>query len=188
MTEQINELPAPVESPAAPAESHEGAAIVLKIDELREKVEIRDITLRDESFNDAFGGAVRPADYFFETPDDGSAMHITQRANAANVLAEMGVPAALGNEMARRWNAAIAQGHQTDAQLTTGYRQAYADLERRHGAEGTEEILRLANTEVDKLVLQLPWLKRALDSTSLGNDTWLAETLANIAKARKPKR
>ncbi len=140
-----------------------------------------------EATPDAFGGNVRPVDYQFDIPVGAEAMPLAQQIEARNALAAQGIPADIGNEFARRWNAVAKAGPQDDAGLELGMAQARAQLERLHGLR-LPQVLADARTEAAALCRRVPWLRSALEDTQLGNDPWIVSTLANLAQARRTKK
>lgn len=136
-----------------------------------------------KTYPDAFGDSVSPAAYNFPLPPASlEAMSTEEQVQFRQVLAESGIPAGLGNEMARRWNMAMLQPQDATA-LQISYQQASAHLREKFGADA-EEIIKLARSEAKRITKHLPGVHDALANTQLGNDQWLVETLANIARAK----
>jgi len=136
---------------------------------------------------DLYGGTVKATDYQFEVPPGMEPMALEeQRAVRAALVAE-GIPRDLGNEFARRWNATMRQPIPTDSDLELGMQQAEAQLRQQYG-DKTDEVLKLARGEAKRLARRNSMFRAALESTQLGNDPWIAATLANLARARQARK
>jgi hypothetical protein len=143
--------------------------------------------LNAETIPDAFGGNVKAVDYLFETPVGAEPMPMPQQIEARNALAAQGVPADIGSEFARRWNAVAKAGPQDDGALELGMTRARAQLEQMHGGR-LPQVLADARAEAVALCKRVSWLRSALENTQLGNDVWVVSTLANLAQARRASR
>lgn len=133
---------------------------------------------------DAFGGLVVPTAYNFPPPPAGlEPMTPQEQLEVRQVLAESGIPTSIGSQMAQLWNAAISEPTD-DAALEIGRLQVAEKLRQSHGDDAAE-IIRLARAEVQRISKRLPWVHEVLAGTSLGNNEWLIQSLANIARARQ---
>ncbi len=135
---------------------------------------------------DVFGGEVNGTAYQFDQPaDELTAMPMEEQKQIRAAMAAEGVPASIGNELARRWNDLAGQPVTPEA-LTLSHNQGMADLERMHG-DRLPEVLRAAKGEAERLIKHAPWLKDAIEQTPLGSCAWTISTLANLAQARQSK-
>jgi hypothetical protein len=133
---------------------------------------------------DAFGGLVVPTAYNFPAPPANlEPMTVQEQLEVRQVLAESGIPVSIGDQVAKLWNSALAEPSDAAA-LELGRLEIAAKLRQSHGDEA-EEIIRLARAEVQRICLRLPWVHDVLAGTSLGNNEWLIQSLANIGRARK---
>lgn len=139
-----------------------------------------------KSHPDAFGGLIDPRAYNFPTPPASmEPLDLAEQQEIRSAMAQAGIPRELGDEMARRWNTAQMKP-MDEAALQIGMKEAEAQLRQTYGADA-DEILRLARQEVARISKRVPSVKEAIERTQLGNDVWLAATLANIARARKER-
>ncbi len=135
---------------------------------------------------DVFGGEVKGTSYQFDQPaDELTAMPMEEQKQIRAAMAAEGIPADIGNEMARRWNEFASQPFNPEA-LILSHNQGMADLERMHG-DRVSEVIKAAKGEAERLIKRVPWLKAALEDTALGNDPWVVSSLANLAQARQSK-
>jgi hypothetical protein len=132
---------------------------------------------------DVFGGEVNGTAYQFDQPaDELTAMPMEEQKQIRAAMAAEGIPADIGNEMARRWNELASQPFNPEA-LTLSHNQGMADLERMHG-DRVPEVIKAAKGEAERLIKHAPWLKTAIEQTPLGSCAWTISTLANLAQAR----
>lgn len=139
------------------------------------------VELNRELLPDVFGGEIRADRYNFGLQDEGAdVMPMQVQIEIRNAMAAEGIPVDLGNEIARRWNSTRPM---SDAELELHSAQELANLRRAHG-DRLPEIIAAAQSEVARLTARLPWLSEVLETTTLGNDSWIISTLANLAAAR----
>lgn len=131
---------------------------------------------------DAFGNAA-PEAYRFEVPAHMEAVEIEDLAQVQAAMTEAGIPAAIGNEMANQWNRYMAAGAADETTLKLGAIAARQELTRKYGDQA-DEVLRTAKQEIAKISKKAPWILEGLETTELGNSTWLVETLWNISQQR----
>ncbi|MBI2305761.1 MAG: hypothetical protein HYU78_00525 [Rhodocyclales bacterium] len=135
---------------------------------------------------DAFGGLIDPREYEFPIPPASlEPIDLAEQQAIRSAMAASGIPRELGNEMAKRWNTALMKP-QDEAALQVGMKEAEAQLRQTYGIDA-DEILRLARNEAARIAKRVPSVKAMLEQTQLGNDVWLAATLANIARAKLGK-
>lgn len=135
---------------------------------------------------DVFGGEVNGTAYQFDQPaDELTAMPMEERKQIRAAMAAEGVPASIGNELARRWNDLAGKPFDPEA-LTLSHNQGMADLRRMHG-DRVLDIIKAAKGEAERLIKHAPWLKDAIEQTPLGSCAWTISTLANLAQARQSK-
>ena len=144
-------------------------------------------TERVEAGVDVFGNELSPGNFDFHVPPANvEAMDIREQTEVRHALVELGIPVALGNEMARRWNMAIMRPAD-DAALQLGRQQAVAQLRQTYG-DKADEVLQVARAEVERITKRMPFVREVLEQTQLGNDAWIAGTLWNLSEARRNRK
>ncbi len=144
-----------------------------------------DGVISEKSTPDAFGNDVTPSAYVFEVPHGMEPVEIEQLAAVQVAMTEAGIPAAIGNQMAREWNRYMAAGPTDETTLRLSAVSARQELIRKHGAQQAAEIIRTAKAEIQRFAKKTPFIAEGLATTEAGNSVWLAETLWNLAQARK---
>jgi hypothetical protein len=141
------------------------------------------VQIDNEVAKDAFGAGVKATDYEFIVADGMTALPDEQMVEARNLLAQEGVPKAIGNQMVIEWNKSMASP-KTEAELVLEMNAAIAGLDRRFGQEKSLAMRKVAASEAKRMCQKAPWLRQALAETSLGNSAWLVETLCNLMIAK----
>jgi hypothetical protein len=97
-----------------------------------------------------------------------------------------GLPDSIGNELVRRYTAAVSKEPPSDHDLATGRQNATATLTKLWGADFKAN-LAAANSVVAKMATKQPAIWSILEKTGLGNDPWIIQSLANLANGRAGK-
>lgn len=134
---------------------------------------------------DPFGNAL-PSTYDLPPPPPGiEPLSIEELRAVQDGMLELGIPAGIAKTLGDEWNRHMAAGPQNPDELRLGAISARQELERRHGTEKANQIIREARSQIDRIARKAPWVFEGLEATAMGNSVWIAETLANLAEARK---
>lgn len=126
-----------------------------------------------------------PEGYYFPPPPPGHKGDLAFERTNREAMLHAGIPSAIGNHIAALWNKAMSSEPPTDSQLALGQQQALAVLGR-NGANADETVA-LARGVVAKMAEKQPQVWTMLERTGIGNDPWLIQSLANLAKVRGGK-
>jgi hypothetical protein len=144
-----------------------------------------DGALSQEPTTDVFGDALTPSDYVFDVAPTGlQPLDIRELKQVQTAMAAAGIPAVLGNALAKEWNRHLAAGPVAEATLKLSAITARQELNRRHGEPKAADMLRIAKDEIAKVSKSCPWIIAGLTDTEYGNSIFLVETLLNIHQAR----
>lgn len=114
---------------------------------------------------------------------EGATMNLEFQSANRQAMHAAGLPEGIGNALADRWNAAMAQPQPTEAQIELSARKATEVLTKQWGPDFTKN-LAIANTVVADMEKHQPAIRQMLKVTGLGNDPWIIASFYNVAKAR----
>jgi hypothetical protein len=153
-----------------PVEQEEQAEAALLAEQLR------------QSDEQAFSGPETIAGYNFGQPPAGVERSADQELAMRTLFLQEGIPAGLGSEIGRIYNAAIANppsGIDREVQ----YQRCQIKLEQMWGTDAPKNIA-IVQAEVQRMAKTNPGIIGMLDSSGLGNNPWLASTLLNLATVK----
>lgn len=122
-----------------------------------------------------------------DPPPEGVELSLDFEAANRAAMHAAGIPVSIGNELARRWNAAQSADAPTPESLAQSRQTAMAALDKAWGSERDANIA-LARQVVEAMAEKQPGIKDMLEVTGLGNDPWIIQTFANLARARSGNR
>jgi hypothetical protein len=133
-----------------------------------------------------FEGAASPAAYQFTTfePPEGVEHSLEFESVNRAALHHASVPREIGNEIARRWNEAMARDEVSEQDLALSKQSALTQLNKAWGADTMKNIA-LAETVIAKIAEKQPGVWDMLRVSGLANDPWLIQTLHNVARAKQ---
>ncbi|HJW72589.1 MAG TPA: hypothetical protein VJ486_06995 [Geothrix sp.] len=105
-----------------------------------------------------------------------------QELEMRTLFHEEGIPAGLGSEIGRRYNAALANPP-SDTDLYFSRQTAATALQKVWGAH-MEKNLEIAKGEVRRMAAKQPKIYQMLEYSGLGNDPWVIQTIFNIARGK----
>jgi hypothetical protein len=136
-----------------------------------------------------FEGAANPAAYQFTTfePPEGVEHSLEFESVNRAALHHASVPREIGNEIARRWNEAMARDEVSEQDLALSKQSALTQLNKVWGADTMRNVA-LAETVIAKIAEKQPGVWDMLRVSGLANDPWLIQTLYNLARAQQGRR
>ncbi|MCA8254817.1 hypothetical protein LGM89_16205 [Burkholderia sp. AU31624] len=129
-----------------------------------------------------FEAPTNPDAYNFGTVPANAQTDQAQDMAARQLFVNEGVPASIGNEIGRLWNAA-ATNPPTEGQRAIAAQQAETTLRRQWGEQFDSNIA-LAQREVQRMAKANPNIHNMLEVSGLGNNPWLISTIVHLAQAR----
>ncbi|CAB3754549.1 hypothetical protein B7G54_12005 [Burkholderia puraquae] len=129
-----------------------------------------------------FTGPGNAAAYNFGAVESNVQVDQAQDMAVRQLFVSEGVPASIGNEIGRLWNAAAANPP-TAEQRNVATQQAELLLQRQW-ANDYDTNLKVAQQEVQRMAKANPNLHDMLEVSGLGSNPWLITTIFNLAKAR----
>lgn len=133
----------------------------------------------------AYEGPSSPAAYdfsYFGAMPEGVEHSPEQETAIRNMYHAEGIPVAIGNEIARLYNAGLANPP-TPEQRELNAQESMATLHKMWG-DNTDKNIEIANRELVRMQEHLPNIDEMLEASGLENNAWLVATLVNLAKAR----
>lgn len=122
-----------------------------------------------------------------DPPPEGVELSLEFEAANRAAMHAAGIPVSIGNELARRWNAAQSADAPTPESLEQSRQNAMSVLDKAWGSERDANIA-LARQVVGAMAQKQPGIKDMLEATGMGNDPWVIQTFANLARARSGTR
>ncbi|HEM7873841.1 TPA: hypothetical protein U2L31_000152 [Burkholderia contaminans] len=129
-----------------------------------------------------FTGPGNAAAYNFGAVEPNVQIDQAQDMAVRQLFVSEGVPASIGNEIGRLWNAAAA-APPTAEQRNVAAQQAELLLQRQWGND-YEANLKVAQQEVQRMAKANPSIHDMLEVSGLGSNPWLVTTIFNLAKAQ----
>jgi hypothetical protein len=123
-----------------------------------------------------------PAGYKFDPMPNGFARDLKVESAVRAAFHASDVPASTAAQVHRMWVKAM-QAPPSQQEMDRAYQTGSLELQRMFGDQ-RENVLKVANGEIDRMAVTYPPLKDMLKTSGLANNAWVVATLFNLARAK----